>query len=718
MGKKPLCVGILWHMHQPDYSNEETGAIYLPWTRFHAIKDYYDMAALVAQVPELRVTFNVVPSMIDQLDTYARDAACEAYAALTLRNAAELDHREKLFLLRSFFQLPWKQMILPYPRYKELLDRRGNPEPDGEYSLAVKKYSAQDFRDLQVWFNLSWCGNELRKEPPIAELFRRGRDFSEHHKRQLLEVQAAFIGRILPLYRTLLEDQGIEFSLSPYYHPILPLLLDQRSAREVMPDIPLPAMPFSFPEDAREHIVRAQERFREVFGRTAHGMWPSEGSVSDGTCRLTGELGFQWLASDEGVLFNSLRKSGLGDVPLPQERYCAWRASGGPTLFFRDRTLSDLVGFTYSRWSAEDAASDFLQRLRRIYEELPDDGRHYLVPVILDGENAWEYYPQNGADFLSRLYRKLTAADFLRTVTFSEFLDLEPHRESLPTIAAGSWIYGCLATWIGHPEKNAAWDALSAARSAFARFERESMDPQKRARAFKELMIAEGSDWFWWYGDDHQTANAAEFDLLFRNHLKNVYRLAGHSYPIDLDLPIKRADVRKQYRNPVHTISPKLDGKVSDYFEWLPAGFATGTGGGAMHQVVRRVEKVFFGYDTSRFYLRLDFVGGLQTLPPGISVQLQFVAPKECRMSVARVEDQWQGSACTPPDQDQEAVVAGGKILELGIPLKALGILGPDEVRFFIALFENGRELERFPSTGFLAIPMDPWNLDQQEWFV
>jgi alpha-amylase/alpha-mannosidase (GH57 family) len=718
MGKKPLCVGILWHMHQPDYGNEETGAIYLPWTRFHAIKDYYDMAALVAQVPELRVTFNVVPSMIDQLEIYARDAARETYAALTLRNAAELDAREKLFLLRSFFQLPWKQMIFPYPRYKDLLDRRGSPEPDGEYTPALKRYSVQDFRDLQVWFNLSWCGNELRKEPPIAEMLRRGRDFSERDKQRLLEVQADFIGRILPLYRRLLENQGIEFSLSPYYHPILPLLLDNRSAREVLPDIPLPATPFSFPGDAREHISRARDRFREVFGRTAHGMWPSEGSVSDATCRLTGEMGFRWLASDEEVLFNSLRKSGRGATLAPQQRYCAWSSADGPILFFRDRTLSDLVGFTYSRWSAEDAASDFMQRLQKIHGDLPDDGRHYLVPIILDGENAWEYYPRNGAEFLEQLYRKLTSADFARTVTFSEFLDLEPHRESLQTIAAGSWIYGCLATWIGHPEKNAAWEALSVARGAFARVDSESTDPHKRARAFKELMIAEGSDWLWWYGDDHQTANAAEFDLLFRSHLKNMYRLSGLHYPISLDLPIKRADARTQYRNPVHTISPKLDGKVTDYFEWLPAGFAAAGGGGAMHQVVRRLEKVFFGYDASRLYLRLDFAGGLQKLPAGISVQLQFVAPIECRISIERIEGRWTGGAFVPPILDRAAVVAGGKILELGIPLDALGILEPDEVRLFVALSIEGRELERFPATGFLAIPVDPWNLDQQEWFV
>ncbi|MBZ5499028.1 MAG: glycoside hydrolase [Acidobacteriia bacterium] len=719
MAKKPLCIAFLWHMHQPDYGNEETGEIYLPWTRFHAVKDYYDMGALAAQVPGIHITINVVPSMMDQLEAYAQGSARETYAALTLRKATELDEREKSFLLRSFFQLPWKQMILPYPRYKELLDRRGSPDAQGEYSAALKRYSSQDYRDLQVWFNLSWCGNELRRDPAIAAMLHKGRDFTEEEKVHLLDLQAAFIGRILPLYRKLLEEHGVEISVSPYYHPILPLLFDSRSAREATPDITLPANQFSCPADAREHVARAQGRFREVFGQAPRGMWPSEGSISDAASALAQEAGLRWLASDEGVLLNSLRKSGHGGGALtPEQRCCVWSRAGGPALFFRDHALSDLIGFTYGRWNTDEAVGDFLQRLRLIHDALPDDGRHYVVPVILDGENAWEHYPRNGAEFLALLYRRMMEADFLRTVTFSEFLDLEAHREPLDTIAAGSWIYSCLTTWIGHPEKNAAWDALTAARQAFARLEREITDTRQRDRALQEVMIAEGSDWFWWYGDDHQTENAVEFDTLFRSHLKNIYRLLGQACPAGLDVPIKKADVRTQYRNPVHTMTPQLDGKVTDYFEWLAAGFATPAGGGAMHQVVRHLEKVYFGFDAARFYMRLDFTGGLQKLPPQVSVRLHFMAPKECRMVVDRSAERWDCSEFRSPVADQAPTVAGAKILEIGIPLKALGVAEPDEIRFFIALFEKDRELERFPSTGLLVVPVDPWRLDEQEWIV
>jgi alpha-amylase/alpha-mannosidase (GH57 family) len=719
MAKQPLCVAILWHMHQPDYGNEETGEVYLPWTRFHAVKDYYDMGALVEECPGLHLTINVVPSLIDQLQAYAQGAARETYAALTLRNARDLDERERLFLLRSFFQLPWKQMILPYPRYKELLDRRGTPDDRGEYRPALKRYTIQDYRDLQMWFNLSWCGNELRREASVAEMIRRGRDFSEADKTGLLELQAEFIGRILPLYRKLREERGVEISVSPYYHPILPLLCDTRSAREATPDLSLPAGSFSFPGDAREHILRAQKCFQEIFGAAPRGMWPSEGAISNAACELAHDMGLRWLASDEGVLLNSLRKSGqAGGAPTLEQRCSAWQSPGGPALFFRDHALSDLIGFTYGRWNAEDAVTDFMQRLRGIHEALPDDGRRYVVPVILDGENAWEHYPRNGADFLGLLYHRLTEAGFLRTVTFSEFLELEPRLEPVRTVVAGSWIYSCLATWIGHAEKNAAWDALSAARKTFTLHEQNIADARQRERAFQELMIAEGSDWFWWYGDDHQTENAVEFDSLFRSHLKNFYRLAGQPYPIGLDVPIKKADIRTQHRSPVHTISPRIDGIVTDYFEWLAAGFATPSGGGAMHRVVRHLEKIYFGYDASQFYVRLDFTGGLKKLPPEVSVQISILSPAECRLTIDRSGGAWGCGAFAAPVPDQTPSAAGGKILEIGIPLRALELKEPDEIRFFVTLLENNREVERFPSIGYLVVPVDPFGLDPQEWVV
>ena len=719
MAKKPLCVAILWHMHQPDYGNVQTGEIYLPWTRFHAIKDYYDMGALVAETG-LHVTFNVVPVLMDQLRAYGGGTVRETYIALTLRDAAELEARERSFLLRSFFQLQWKQMVQPYPRYKELLHRRGVADEQGEYAAGLMHYNTQDYRDLQVWFNLSWCGEELRRNPDIAALIRKGHDFTEDEKRSLIDLQTAFIARILPFYGRLMQEGGIELSVSPYFHPILPLLCDNRSARECLPEIHLPSNPFAFPVDAREHVRLAQERYMTEFGRLPLGMWPAEGSISDATALLARDAGLRWLASDEEVLLNSLRKNRLAghQLTLPQKLSAyQWGDSiQGPCFFFRDHGLSDLIGFTYSKWNSEDAAANFLNRLRGIHNALPDDGHHYVVPVILDGENAWEHYPANWAPFLRLLYRGLADDKQLRAVTFSEFLELETRREPLPSIASGSWIGGNFATWIGHHEKNRAWDFLAAARNNLAARESQGADKDRVRQAYQEVMIAEGSDWFWWYGDDHYSDNAAELDTLFRTHVKNVYRILGEPYPLELDLPIKGADAKIQSRNPMHTISPILDGKVTDYFEWLDAGYATASGGsGSMHRTETLIEKIYFGYEIDHFYLRLDPAS--KGLPVEACVNIHFVAPRERVLRLER-DDKLDWSCRWLGDPEGTPVLGANKILELGFRLESLGFQTSGELGFFVSVLEKDRELERFPPNGFLTIVLDPRGLDQEAWIV
>lgn len=722
MAKKPLCVAILWHMHQPDYGNRQTGEVYLPWTRFHAAKDYYDMGALIEETLGLRVTINIVPSLIDQLEAYAAGTVRDTYSALTLKNAADLSEHDRSFLLRSFFQLPHQQMVLPFPRYAELLERRGSADDRGQYTAGLKRFTVNDYRDLQVWFNLAWCGRELRRHTDIAALFKKGRRFSEEDKRRLLETQRSLAGRIVPLYRQLVDICGIEVSVSPYYHPILPLLCDVRSAREALPAIKLPEHSFSFPDDARRQVVEARGRYTELFGKPPRGMWPSEGSISDAVLFLARETGFRWLASDEVVLLNSLRKAGMAVDSLTADRkFRAWRwQEDGPALFFRDHGLSDLIGFTYSRWKGEEAAADFVERLRQIHSSLPDDGRYYVVPIMLDGENAWEHFPDNGTAFLKTLYRLLTHAVDLQTVTFSDFLDLQSPDDSLSTILTGSWIYGNLATWIGHPEKNRAWNHLASARKFLGGYLDEAGESDQAREAAREMMIAEGSDWFWWYGDDHQTQNAAEFDALFRSHVKNVYRCIGHSYPLDLDIPIKSAAPEIRSRQPVHTITPRIDGAVTDYFEWLSAGFAMPGGGESMHRISQHIEKVFFGFDKLNFYLRIDFSSpGRAPLPPRCTLQIQFILPRRGVLTLERDETSaWHCIASEGGAEVLRAEVGAGKILELAIPLAALGVHQPQEAQLFISVLEAGRELERFPSIGFLSVKVDPWQLDNQEWMV
>lgn len=724
MSKKPLCVAFLWHMHQPDYRKAQTGETYLPWTRFHAIKDYYDMGALVEQAGDVHVTLNLVPSLIDQLEAYSSGRVNEIQTLMTLRDASTLDQEEKAFLLRTFFQLSPTHMLLPYPRYRELWERRGAVGENGEFSAGLRSYTVNDYRDLQLWYNLTWCGQELRKDPEIAGLFEKGAGFTEEDKRRLLQIQQSFVAKILPYYRKLSEAHASEFSVSPYFHPILPLLCNLRTAQESLPSIALPSDSYQHPEDAKEHIDRALQAHKAVFGSAAQGMWPSEGAVSDASLVLAREAGLRWLASDESVLWNSLHREGRVSGSLrPEEKYSAYRwgpGDPGPCLFFRDHAVSDLLGFSYHNWGAADAVADFLERLRRIHRTLPDNGRHYVVPVILDGENAWEHYPNNGADFLKLLYRRLSESSDLRTVTFSEFLDLETHREPLKSIVSGSWIYGNLATWIGHPEKNRAWELLAGARRLLNSFQRKQPNEQKIGAAFREIMIAEGSDWFWWYGDDHQTENAAEFDALFRTHLKNVYILLDETPPAVLDEPIKKTQAKFRQRNPVHTITPQLDGIETDYFEWLSAGFAVPGGGESMHRVERLLEKVFFGYDAQSFYLRIDLAPGkIENFSPAESIQVQFGSPEKCCLVLEKTESRnWRCRSVIWPSPGTVPGFAANRIIELGVPLEALGVRRPTEVTFFISVLDRGREVERFPSTGVVSVPTDPWNLDQQEWMV
>jgi len=724
MSKKPLCVAFLWHMHQPDYRKTQAGETFLPWTRFHAIKDYYDMASLAEQAGDLHVTFNLVPSLIDQLESYGSDEANEVQTFLTRRDASVLDLQEKSFLLRTFFQLSPTHMLLPYPRYKELYDRRGAVDDQGEFASGLRLYTAQDYRDLQVWYNLAWCGHALRKDPEIAGFFEKARGFTEEDKKRLLEIQYAFIKRILPYYRHLSQSRAIEFSISPYYHPILPLLCDLRAAKEALPAIQLPPDPFSYPQDAREHIDRALTSFERIFGSSARGMWPSEGAISDAALGLAGEAGLRWLASDESVLSNSLHREGRASGSLtPEQKYSAYRwgiGNGGPCLFFRDHALSDLFGFSYYHWNERDAVADFCRRLRSIRQSLPDDGRYYVVPVILDGENAWEHYPDNGTGFLKVLYGELAKAEDLQTVTFSEFLDLENHREPLRSVVSGSWIYGNLATWIGHPEKNLAWELMTATRRRLSSLQLRDLSVEKAGAAYREMMVAEGSDWFWWFGDDHETENAAEFDALFRSRLKNVYSLLGEKPPANLDEPIKKTQPKIRHRNPVQTITPNLDGIETDYFEWISAGFAVPGGGESMHRTDRLLEKIFFGFDRHSFYLRLDLAPGkMATFPSGGAIHVQFAGPEECSLILEHSEaHQWRCKTIAWPATVQVPEFAANRILELGLPLEALGVRQAAEVKFCVLILERDRELERFPSTGFISVPIDPWGLDQQEWMV
>jgi len=561
MTEKRLSVAVLWHMHQPDYVDGVTGRPAMPWVRLHAQFSYYDMVRLVREEPRAKAVFNLVPSLLRQLDDAAAGRTEDDFLVLSRKTPGELDGEEKVRLLRDFFSFNHARRFVELPRLRELWELRGGDgrEMDPE---VVSRFSDQDILDLQVGFNLAWCGRTLRDDPRIARLFVKGRDFDAAEKRELLEIQRAFLGDILPAYTRAAETGQAELSCTPLTHPILPLLCDLESAREARPELDLPATPFRYPGDAWYHVRTALDEVERYCGVRPRGMWPAEGSVSERALRVFETEGLDWVATDQGVLANSWRKSG-GEVPAAAHfQPYRWGGRHAPAVFFRDTGLSDNLGFRYQSWPAEDAVADLLFHLDNIRNALPADG-NYLVPLILDGENPWEYYPDNGIDFLQRLYAGVADAEHLSWTTFGEHLDRDGVAPAvLPSVCAGSWIRGDFTTWIGHPEKNRGWEYLAGVREAFqSRLEAAGAlvdvtladgttvaapDPAKvgpcgrddLSRAAGAMADAESSDWFWWYGDDNPTDFGREFDALFRRHLANVSTLLGEDPDPSLEVPV------------------------------------------------------------------------------------------------------------------------------------------------------------------------------------
>src|SRR5262249_43877790 len=516
-----------WHMHQPYYEDLVTREHILPWVRLHGLKDYYGMVALLREFPDVRMTFNLVPSLLLQLQAFAEDRARDRFLELSLKPAAELDYREIDFILENFFHAQRQQMIDIYPRYAELLARRGGSLPTPEdRRTAAARFSVDDLRDLQVWHKLAWIDPlYLDGDARVRTLVGKGRSFSEQDKRILRDVELEILNRVIPEYRDAAARGQIEISASPFYHPILPLLCDTDIYLRTHPNSRMPRQPFRHPEDAADQLERAAALHERLFGRRPAGLWPSEGSVSDAMVPLVAAAGFKWMATDELILARSLgatlSRDGRGHVEQPERLYVPYivRAGGASVACaFRDHSLSDLIGFTYSGWDAERAAEDFVTRLAEAGQRYRErtGGGEALIPIILDGENAWEHFAGGGRPFFRALYRRLTAHPELKTVTMAEAC--ASARQELTGIFPGSWIDANFYIWIGHQDDQKAWSQLVDARAALEHARAAggaAIDATSLAQAHEEMLIAEGSDWFWWYGDDHSSAHDFEFDDLF-----------------------------------------------------------------------------------------------------------------------------------------------------------------------------------------------------------
>ena len=711
-----VALALFWHQHQPYYPDDMGGEALMPWVRLHGTKDYWGMAMLLKEVPELHATVNLVPSLLSQLLAYTESGQEDTHLRVSRLPADGLNEEDLNYLLDNFFMVHPDQMIRPYRRYFELYKKRGLSVDTAE--RARKRFSKKDLLDLQCWSNLVWIhplAFELDGE--LAEFRKQGKHWTEREKQWLLDKQKELLRQVIPLHRELQERGQVELTTSPYYHPILPLLWDKRQARRAMPDVALPKYLDGYPDDARQHVSRAVEFHKQLFGQKPRGMWPSEGSVCQQMIPIIAEAGIQWIATDEEILSCStdgwVSRDGNGFLRNPEMLYRPWRVEEqGKQLqiIFRDHAMSDQIGFHYQRYAAKDAVDDFFGKLEAIGRATTGNAGHRptLTSIILDGENCWEYYPNAGVDFLRALYRRIVQHPKVRPVRVCDYLDQYPATDKLGHLFPGSWIQHSFGIWIGHPECNRAWDALHQTRQYLAELSQQKAKPaEKLAEAWEELYIAEGSDWFWWFGDEHTSAQDGLFDRLFRKHLQNVYTVLGDQPPAELTKPISRGHRHpRRYSEPTGLLHVKVDGRRT-YFEWINAGrYVNQAARGTMAMTADRlVTDLYFGFDCDQLLLRLDARGGpfREQLAEVSTLRVAFLQPEGFELLVsqpASKEPAVQLYHHQVPVAEAEGKAAADLLFELSIPFRSLALSTDEPIHFYVELLRDETSLERIPQEG------------------
>src|ERR1700692_3473685 len=684
----------LWHQHQPFYKDLVTGEYRLPWVRLHALKDYYGMVKLLDEFPNVHQNFNLVPSLITQIQDYVAGTAQDPFLKVAAKPAKDLTQKERQFALQYLFQANPANLIGRYPRYRELLERFREHGYSAE--KAEKYFEPQHFTDLQVLSQIAWFDEFFLEDKDVAALIKKERNYSLEDQSFVIARERELLGKVLPAYAEAAKKGSIEISATPFYHPILPLVCDTNAGGVSTPGLPLPQNRFRHPEDAREQLVRALDLHERVFGVRPRGVWPSEGSVSEETLAIAHGLGIQWMATDEGVLGRSagvfFQRDGNGRLPahLAERLYNVHHYESGQAemhLVFRDHTISDMIGFVYSGMDPADAAGHLLRNIKDAAQPVLAQGRDAVVSVILDGENAWEYYPKSGREFLRRFYDALQRQGGLEAVTVSEAISRHRNASPLKSLVPGSWIHANFDVWIGAPEDNRAWDYLHHAREFYAQNAARASEVQRKL-AFEEIMIAEGSDWNWWYGPEHHSANDRDFDELYRKHLSNIYQAMGKTRPDYLVQPITAVEARPAFTPQTAYIHPRVTGDKIRYFEWMGAAvFTADQRAGAMHGKQFLLDSVHAGIDAEFVYGRLDFAGSIPDAEFDLVVNLESWASGEARprrvlrldanvrdrkLTQWKVDGQEESSLIRLPNSDESVKTALLRNFEFRLPLSWL----------------------------------------------
>jgi len=738
-----LRVVVLWHQHQPYYKDLVSGQYRLPWVRLHALKDYYGMVKLLDEFPSVHQTFNLVPSLITQIQDYVSGTARDPFLEVAAKPAKDLTLAERHFALQYLFQANPVNMIARYPRYRELWEHFGNA--GGSPQAAEKFFQLQDFTDLQVLSQIAWFDEFFLDDRDIAELIRKGRGYSLDDQSFVIAREGEGLAKVLPAHAEAAGQGRIEISTSAFYHPILPLVCDTNMGAVSTPGLPLPQNRFRHPEDAREQLRRGLDLHQRVFGIRPQGVWPSEGSVSEEVFALAQSLDVKWMATDEEVLSRSLgvsfSRDGGGHLPgeLAAKLYTIHRFENGQTemnLIFRDHTISDLIGFVYSGMPPQEAASHLMQNIMKSAQPVLDTGRDAVVSIVLDGENAWEYYPHSGREFLRRFYDALQREPGIEAVTVAEAIARHRHVDKLTSLVPGSWIHANFNVWIGAPEDNRAWDYLYNARNFYTQAAPAASEAQRQL-AFEEILIAEGSDWNWWYGPEHHSANDREFDELYRKHLSNVYQAFGVRAPDYLAQPIFSGAMRPSVVPQTAYIHPQITGDMVRYFEWMGAAVYTADRrAGAMHGKQFLLDAIHAGIDEAFLYGRLDFVEN--AVPAAefelvVNVESRTAEGQRPRRAVrldVRVESgkirSWKLSA---PDENQpiallerptdQVAVVLVRNFEFKLPLawlfavpaapkgeSARSNAAATNLRLRFSLWQSGLPTDALPEEGWMELPL------------
>lgn len=678
-------------MHQPYYKNDATGHYVMPWVYLHGIKDYYDMLWYLSAYPSLKATFNLVPSLLVQLKDYESTSVNDKLIRTLAKEVCELSQQELLYLMEFLFFAQKETMIDPIARYSELYRKI---ESTKNIADRIKVLSHDELLDLEVCFLLSWCGEYLRHHSLFIRSLLGKRHFTQYEKITLLEELAGFVAKIVPYYKQLQESGQIEVSTTPFYHPIMPLLMDPKNALLANEYVLMPKNPLSFKEDADEHITRAINSYETLFGQKPKGFWPSEGSVDNASITGYMNYGIKWIGTDEAILFKS-----VPDIKREKlfNRCRLKNSSGEIGLFFRDHRLSDAIGFEYSRIDPSAAAADFIRRLSYINNAVIGSCQ---VNIILDGENAWEFYRNNAKDFFDALYGELEKCDWITMQTMSDALVNEKVDEFvIREIVPGSWINSDFSVWIGQEEKNHAWELVYQAKRDFESCKGTLTEANINAIR-NELMIVEGSDWYWWFGDTHYTVLRGEFEKLFRKHLKNAYTLMGMEIPSTLCAPIIKYETKDIHITPKNSVSVTINGEHSSFFEWMGAGeFNLEKMGTVMDSSTPYVKKILYGNDEEAFNIALVGNFGPIIAKAGIQIRLN----GELYTDVL-----FENTA-----SESITIGCGEEFVEISLPLKKIK---KERFDLKIVLIQGEELLQNIPFHGGLTIDLS--NRHRGNWFI